>query len=270
MIGKSMFRLASFLAVAFAIISPRPGLWAEGKTIRVDPVWDGAALGAGAGSAILTHFATADSPEALPEVNASELWAIDAAGLFDYDEGLSLASTGVECAALALPAGLALLCDRDELFPAALTYVEALCLTYAAKDLLKLALPRARPYVYGAASLEGSQLEKALESFPSGHTALAFCSASVFAALALDLAPEAPGLPWMIAGAYGLALGEGILRVASGNHFPTDALAGAALGGGIGWLVAKAHIVPDLAGGDGSPQARLLARPSGLVVKIAY
>jgi len=40
---------------------------------------------------------------------------------------------------------------------------------------------------------------------------------------------------------YAGALGVSVLRVAAGKHFPTDVLGGAALGTGIGWLVAKVH-----------------------------
>jgi membrane-associated phospholipid phosphatase len=40
---------------------------------------------------------------------------------------------------------------------------------------------------------------------------------------------------------YGGATGVGVLRMTAGSHFTTDVLAGAALGAGIGWLVATVH-----------------------------
>src|SRR2546427_2994218 len=40
---------------------------------------------------------------------------------------------------------------------------------------------------------------------------------------------------------YAGAVGVSALRVAAGKHFPTDVAAGAALGSGIGWLVATIH-----------------------------
>ncbi len=43
------------------------------------------------------------------------------------------------------------------------------------------------------------------------------------------------------AASHGGASGVGVLRIDSGSHFPTDVLAGAALGAGIGWLVATVH-----------------------------
>ena len=36
-------------------------------------------------------------------------------------------------------------------------------------------------------------------------------------------------------------VGISALRVAGGKHFPTDVAGGAALGAGIGWLVATIH-----------------------------
>ena len=40
---------------------------------------------------------------------------------------------------------------------------------------------------------------------------------------------------------FGGAAAVGTLRVAAGRHFPTDVLAGAALGSLIGWLIPTVH-----------------------------
>jgi membrane-associated phospholipid phosphatase len=172
----------------------------------------------------------------------SATWAVDEAAMFPYDETLDKASLAPLGLAAIWPAGFALVCGKGQPLPAASAYGEALALTYAAKELMKKAFPRDRPYTYEGGTLEGELLEEAEESFPSGHTALAFCGATSFATLALRLAPGAPATPWLVAGGYAFALGTAVLRVASGCHFVSDALAGAALGSGIGWLVTEANI----------------------------
>ena len=42
-------------------------------------------------------------------------------------------------------------------------------------------------------------------------------------------------------GGISLAAATGALRVRSGNHFPTDVIASAAVGSFIGWLVPSLH-----------------------------
>jgi undecaprenyl-diphosphatase len=62
--------------------------------------------------------------------------------------------------------------------------------------------------------------------------------------LSTTFAAEYPGSKWkipVIAGSYTLAAGIAALRIASGNHFITDVLAGAAIGSLYGWLVPFLH-----------------------------
>jgi undecaprenyl-diphosphatase len=64
-------------------------------------------------------------------------------------------------------------------------------------------------------------------SFPSGHAATAFLMASVLSA-------RYPSLRRYL---YGLAALVALTRVLLGLHYPTDVLAGAAIGLGLGYLV---------------------------------
>jgi membrane-associated phospholipid phosphatase len=87
--------------------------------------------------------------------------------------------------------------------------------------LLKGAVNRARPDL--------SQDSRWDSSFPSGHVSDYFALATVYALKYPKLT-----IPLAIIGA-----GVAYSRVYLGKHYPTDALAGAALGIGIGWLTVK-------------------------------
>jgi membrane-associated phospholipid phosphatase len=77
-------------------------------------------------------------------------------------------------------------------------------------------------------------------SFPSDHSAAAWAVASV-------IAHEYPG-PWTKILAYGLASAVSASRVTGKDHFPTDVLAGAAIGWFVGQHVYRAHHDPELGG----------------------
>lgn len=68
------------------------------------------------------------------------------------------------------------------------------------------------------------------QSFPSGHTAQAFATATF---LAMEYKDR---LPWMPYAAYGLASSVGMMRMANNRHYISDVL----LGAGIGILSMKA------------------------------
>ena len=77
-------------------------------------------------------------------------------------------------------------------------------------------------------------------SFPSGHTAVAMASMTTFAFLFQRRHPSSPWRYAVWAAAPLLAFGAGALQMSTGNHFPTDLLGGALLGGTVGivnpWL----------------------------------
>lgn len=62
------------------------------------------------------------------------------------------------------------------------------------------------------------------ESFPSGHTAVAFTGADMLFTEYRDVSP------WIGVGGYAVATATGILRVAHNRHHWTDVMAGAAIG----------------------------------------
>jgi len=136
--------------------------------------------------------------------------------------------------------------DRGALQPLVLggMYAETMLLNNGAVYLAKNAFTRTRPLAYNddpAVPLETKLSRTARRSFPSGHTASAFASMVFAASVFSRLYPDSSARGWVWGGCLGVAATTGYLRYAGGWHFPTDILAGAALGSFVGWLVPRIH-----------------------------
>jgi len=100
-----------------------------------------------------------------------------------------------------------------------------------------------RPFVYGTAAPESERREgQAAGSFYSGHASGAFLGAVYLATVYPLRHPEFEhqGLLW--AGSLTAASGVAALRVAAGKHFPSDVIAGAAMGSLIGLGFVHLHL----------------------------
>ncbi|HEY2536634.1 MAG TPA: phosphatase PAP2 family protein [Solirubrobacteraceae bacterium] len=92
--------------------------------------------------------------------------------------------------------------------------------TYALNTAIKLAVRRRRPELPGLPALTGTPTQL---SFPSAHASTSFAAAGLYTRLGLP----APVL-------YGLAVKLSLSRLYLGVHYPSDVLAGAALGALVG------------------------------------
>ena len=101
---------------------------------------------------------------------------------------------------------------------------------------------RYRPYAYNEnLSDRKRSSEHASQSFWSGHTSSAFTMAVFTGYVFQNRNPESRYVkPVWITG-ISLATATGILRVSSGNHFPSDVIAGAVAGSIVGWIVPRLH-----------------------------
>lgn len=102
-----------------------------------------------------------------------------------------------------------------------------------AGEVLKALVARKRPVLYTAeATAAAADLENQ-RSWPSDHTAVAAALAAGYL-----LVPRGQPLPaWRRWATVAAATSVGVLRVASGKHFPSDVLGGAALGVGSAFAV---------------------------------
>ena len=101
--------------------------------------------------------------------------------------------------------------------------VEAVCITHG----LKYAFDRRRPYEKYPNRIHPVGREES-PSFPSGHTAAAFSLATSLSITYPKWYVIAPSAVW--------ACGVGFARINQGVHYPTDVLAGAAIGVGCAFV----------------------------------
>ncbi len=106
----------------------------------------------------------------------------------------------------------------------------AVGLVYATNTLIKRLIRRPRPALPGLPPLTGTP---STLSFPSAHASSSFAGALVYSRLGL------PALPL-----YTLAGGLSISRLYLGVHYPSDVLAGAALGTVLGGALTRSERHP--------------------------
>jgi membrane-associated phospholipid phosphatase len=133
-----------------------------------------------------------------------------------------------------------------------LLYAETLALTQATTNLVKLAVRRPRPAAYRAAEANRDnpdysnvETDSAL-SFFSGHASMTAGVSATATYLAFTRSPSS-WRPWAtLVGGLALTSFVSIQRVRAGSHFPTDVIAGAVAGAGIGILVPHLHRTEDV------------------------
>jgi membrane-associated phospholipid phosphatase len=123
-------------------------------------------------------------------------------------------------------------------------FAEAYAVMGGVAYLAKMAVARRRPYLYNTDLTPEERLgalDDPKSSFFSGHAAAAFTAAAFLSKVFTDLhGPSAwSTLVWV--SSMSLAAYTAFARVKAGVHFPTDVIAGAAVGFAIGYLVPVLH-----------------------------
>jgi membrane-associated phospholipid phosphatase len=119
---------------------------------------------------------------------------------------------------------------------------EALAWSSAVNLHVRAARVHPRPFVYGTEAPAAQRAEpQAAGSFYSGHASEAFVGAVYLATVYPLRHPEFEHRGWLWAGSLTAAAAAAALRVAAGNHFPSDAIAGAAMGSLIGLGFVQLH-----------------------------
>jgi membrane-associated phospholipid phosphatase len=123
----------------------------------------------------------------------------------------------------------------------AVVMAQAAAIDGAITQWIKVAVHRARPERYTAQGGTFTSVEDS-RSFPSGHASFAFAAASAAASI-LHRRGELHNHKVETALLFAAATTTAVLRVSAHRHFPTDVIAGAALGTAVGWLVPQLHSV---------------------------
>jgi len=203
--------------------------------------WDAAAVAtAGVLAAIPAAAGLPHGPPPCAPCDPASLPGIDHAALHTFSGPASTAS-GVLLAGVAGFAGLASLegASAAQARGHAVVFANSLAWTLAATEWVKVLAHRSRPVLYTTQAPAAASEPDNRRSFPSSHASLAFAAATSYLVMA-----QRERLPHRTRNAvllYAGALGVAALRVAGGEHFPTDVAGGASLGAGIGWLAARVH-----------------------------
>lgn len=131
-------------------------------------------------------------------------------------------------------------------------YAESMSISFAATNMVKMAVRRPRPQAYIDAdahkndpTYNNSVTDSSL-SFFSGHAAVTAAIGATATYLAFARSPHS-ARPWItLVLATGLSTFVSIERVRAGAHFPTDVIAGSIAGGAIGVVVPHLHRTEDI------------------------
>jgi membrane-associated phospholipid phosphatase len=196
------------------------------------------------------------TPDELAGLDRADVNAFDRGATGRWSPGADKASDYLVYATIAAPVGLIASSPGNERAGRlALIYAETMALNMGTTFALKGIFARPRPYLYNDDPRIPAELRTshgARRSFPSGHTANAFSSMVFFATVFERLQPDSSARGWVWGGCLTAATTTGVLRYLAGRHYPTDILAGAALGAVTGWLLPKLHEVGEAGVGTGA------------------
>ena len=233
---------ALMLVPALAVRAPAQPAPAFRFDVRAWP--DAAVLGSGAAAALVPVLWPSAFPTATcAPCNPSHLWSLDRSTvgpLRKAPDVISSATLGAEAALGVLFLASSRRGQGTAAFAEDATVIaEAMVLTSAATEWTKVLFHRPRPFLYLPTSTGPSSADDG-RSFPSGHTSMAFAAAAAYASV-LHRRGLAGRDKLQIGAMFAAATATGILRVVAHRHFPTDVVAGAALGFAIGWTVPALH-----------------------------
>ncbi len=208
-----------------------------------DGIIIGSGIGIGVVSIIADNRVKPLTPDEINNLNKNDINGFDRFAANNYSKDIINISNVALGAAIVSPA-LFVFSEkmRKDWFTVGVMYGESMMisgfLTYLAKGTAK----RIRPYVYNpSVQMSDKESADARMSFFSGHTSAAFTSAVFLSTVYGDYFPDSKYTPYVWGTSLLFATGIGVMRVASGEHFPTDVITGALIGSASGYLIPYLH-----------------------------
>lgn len=254
------FCTAAAVTPARAADPPKSEPCADPPVFKADPIGDGALLAGALGFAGLSE-AILSTGEIRPQqidinFDKSRLLPLDRAALSqnldtsadkfsNFGVYSALTFAVVDTAVTGFRSG------RDSALIDATLYAEAIAFSWGLTNLAKIGFRRPRPIAYidrerailggqDPATYNNTSTDSSL-SFYSGHTAITSTIAGAATYIAFARSPNTMR-PWAtLAGSVLMTSFVAVERVRSGAHFPTDVIAGALAGAGIGVIVVHMH-----------------------------
>lgn len=180
----------------------------------------------------------------ISNLSKDDIFILDRFAADLYDLNLKEVSDYTVYTNFLIPIGTSLLIDKESFLSDMVIYCETMYLQAGITKWCKFLTQRNRPYTYND-KVDDSKKDNrdARFSFVSMHTTTAFSAAVFGSYLYQERGGHYPTLFWLAN--LSLAAATGILRVASGDHFPTDIICGAIIGSAFGYLVPTLHRVKD-------------------------
>lgn len=133
---------------------------------------------------------------------------------------------------------------RNDMKTIGVMYLETLLFSNGVESTVKALSRRPRPFVFNPdVALEEKLTRDARQSFFSGHATTAFATAVFTSEVFRHYFPQSKWKPVVWVGTLGLASATCVMRYASGRHYYSDLLVGAAFGSLVGWGIPKLHEV---------------------------
>ncbi len=194
---------------------------------------------------VLRRSLEVPAPEQILLLDKDRLFFIDRITYQPFNHSVERASHYVMLSTISLPLLLAPLCQSGvELFTLGVIGLETYMTTYLTIQTLKHLTRRPRPDMYSddydISTYSGIY---SLNSFPSGHAAMAMSAAGFIHACHSAFLPKNIWFTYLKYTAYAAALTSVFLRHRSGVHHLTDVMTGAAIGYAIGNIIPRLHAI---------------------------
>ena len=221
--------------------------FAQSKIYNIDFKKDGLLLGGGlalwSGSKWMKASAAKPTTLDISQLDGYNVWGLDRGAISNSSVQADQMSDVLLYGSISAPfvTYMSKHC-RGEGGAIALMALETFFMVDGITNVIKSSVGRYRPFNYNSAIPEDVKLSNGSKySFVSGHTSNAAAFSFFTASVMSDLFPSSKLKPLFWASAITIPAVTGYLRYEAGKHFPTDIVAGYALGAAVGTLIPKLH-----------------------------